>query len=327
MPTPDTGQIVVAVQWLSLDPSQRGWLDDVPSYLPPVQIGEVMRGIGAGTVVASGDPAVPVGTLVTGGLGWQEYALCTSAAENGAAPAENRVSPVRTVPDGMSAPVALNLLGPAGLAAYFGMVEIGRPQPGQTVLVSGAAGAAGATAAQIAKLAGARVVGIAGGERKCQWLTETLGLEAAIDYREGDLEARIRRLAPDGVDVFYDNVGGAVLDAGLAAIAVGGTIVIGGAIAARYPADDRPAPGIRNLPLLMIRSARMQGFTLGSFADRRDEAYAQLTAWSRAGQIVSRQDVLRGSLLDAPAALRRLFTGENFGKQLLSIGDDSPAAG
>jgi hypothetical protein len=312
VPPIDEGEVLVRTELLSLDPSQRGWLDDVPSYVPPVRLGETMRGVGAGTVIESRNPQMPVGTSVLGALGWQELAITRPGAPAGPLA-------LRPVPEGLTPQVALNVTGVTGLAAYFGLLEVGRPKAGDVVVVSGAAGATGATVGQLARIHGARAIGIAGGPEKCAMLVSDLGFAAAIDYRTEDVGERLAHLAPEGINVFYDNVGGAVLDAALANLAHGASVVIGGAIAARYPADDRPPDGIRNVPLLMIRSARMEGFTLGGFAARFATAYVRLAAWTREGRIVTVEDVQEGPLEAAPATLRRLFEGRNRGKQLLRL--------
>jgi NADPH-dependent curcumin reductase CurA len=313
----DDGEVLVRTELLSLDPSQRGWLDDTPSYVPPVALGETMRGMGAGVVIESRDPRMPVGTSVLGGLGWQELAVARPGAPPGPLA-------LRAVPEGLTPQVALNVTGVTGLAAYFGLLEVGRPEAGDVVVVSGAAGATGATVGQLARIHGARAVGIAGGPEKCAKLVSDLGFAAAIDYRNEDVAERLAELAPDGIDIFYDNVGGAVLDAALANLAHGATVVIGGAIAVRYPADDRPPDGIRNLPQLMIRSARMEGFTLGGFAARFPIAYDRLAAWTREGRLRTVEDVHEGPLEAAPATLRRLFEGRNQGKQLLALTPPRP---
>jgi NADPH-dependent curcumin reductase CurA len=312
VPPLDEGEVLVRTEVLSLDPSQRGWLDDVPSYMPPVRLGETMRGLGAGTVIESRNPEMPVSTSVLGALGWQELAIARPGAPAGPLA-------LRPVPEGLTPEVALNVTGVTGLAAYFGLLEVGRPKTGDVVVVSGAAGATGATVGQLARIHGARAIGIAGGPKKCAMLVSRLGFAAAIDYRTEDVAQQLADLVPDGINIFYDNVGGAVLDAALANLAHGATVVIGGAIAARYPADDRPPDGIRNLPLLMIRSARMEGFTLGSFMVRFPVAYDRLAAWTREGRIITIEDIQEGPLEAAPATLRRLFEGRNQGKQLLRL--------
>lgn len=316
MPEPGEGEVVVRVCWLSFDPAQRGWLDDVPSYIPPVQLGEVMRAVGVGQVVAARREGFPVGALVSGTFGWQKYAV----SDGGGA-----ILPLRRVPDGVPPTAVLGILGTTGLTAYFGLLEVGRMRAGDVVLVSGAAGATGSTVGQLAKLKGAaKVIGIAGGPVKCAWLTEVGGYDAAIDYKREDVATRIGELAPDGVNLYYDNVGGAILDAALANLAQAPTVVMGGAISTRFPVDGQGA-GIHNLTTLLVKSGRLQGFILLDFRDRFDEGVEQLGDWLREGRIVAPEDIQRGGLEQAPATLRRLFEGRNLGKQLQQIAE--PTAG
>lgn len=307
-PEPADGEMLVRVELLGFDPAQRGWLGDKPSYVPPVRVGEVMRASGAGTVVASRDARWPVGARVTGLLGWQELALCRGDDER-----------LWRIPDGVAPADALGVLGTTGLTAYFGLLEVGRVQAGDVVLVSAAAGATGSVAGQLAKLHGARAIGIAGGSEKCAWLTRAAGFDAAIDHRSEDVAVRVAELAPDGVDVFYDNVGGRILDAALLHLARGARVVMCGAISTRYSTSDEPPPGIRNLPQLLVTRSRMEGFIVLDFADRHDEARERLAGWLRDGRIVAAHDVRRGGVEAAPATLRRLFEGRNLGKQLLEI--------
>jgi NADPH-dependent curcumin reductase CurA len=312
VPEPGEGEVVVRVCWLSFDPAQRGWLDDVKSYIPPVALGEAMRATGVGQIVASRRAEFPVGALVSGTFGWQEHAVSDGGG---------MILPLRHVPDGVPPTAALGILGTTGLTAYFGLLEVGRMRERDVVLVSGAAGATGSTVGQIAKLKGAaKVIGIAGGPDKCAWLTEVAGFDAAIDYKHEDVARRIGQLAPDGVDLYYDNVGGAILDAALANLAQAPTVVMGGAIATRFPTNGQ-AVGVYNLTTLLVKRGRLQGFILLDFADRFDEGVAQLGAWLREGRILAAEDVQRGGLEQAPATLRRLFEGGNLGKQLLQIAE------
>lgn len=309
--SPGAGEFIVRVCWLSFDPAQRGWLDDIPSYLPPVKLGEVMRANGVGIVVDSRNTDFPAGTLVSGTFGWQEYALL-----NG----QGGVIPTRRVPAGVEPSAALGVLGTTGLTAYFGLLDIGRPKPGDVVVVSAAAGATGSVVGQIARLAGAKVIGIVGGKRKSSWITDVAGFDAAIDHRAEDVGARLAELAPDGINVYYDNVGGKILDAALANLALNATIVLGGAISTRYATDGNP-PGVHNLYALLVKNARMEGFVALKYADRFEEGLQQLAEWLRCGKIVAAEDIQRGGLDQAPATLRRLFEGKNLGKQLLQISD------
>jgi len=312
IPEPADGQFVAKVCWLSFDPAQRGWMNDVPSYIPPVQIGEPMRAWGVGEVVASRNDRFPVGTLVSGRMGWQEYALLDGTPQFG----------ISIVPPGVPPTAALGVFGTTGLTAYFGLLDVGRPKEGDLVLVSGAAGATGSIVGQIAKIHGAMAVGIAGGPQKCDWLLDEAGFDAVIDYKSENVAARIRELAPAGVNVFFDNVGGPILDAGLANIAQGGTVVLCGGISSGYSIDEKPE-GIHNTYMLTVKSARMEGFIVLNYVERFGEAVKALAGWAQEGKLVWAEDVQEGGIEDAPATLRRLFEGKNLGKQLLQIAEPS----
>jgi NADPH-dependent curcumin reductase CurA len=302
IPTPGDGQVLVRTRWLAFEPAMRGWMEDRPNYIPPVAIGEVMRGMTVGEVVESRLEGYAAGDLVTGMTGWQEWAV----ADRG----------VRKLPEDTDPTLALSVLGLTGITAYFGLLDIGQPKPGEVVVVSGAAGATGSVAGQIAKLEGCRVVGIAGGGEKCAWLTEKAHFDAAIDYKNEDVGARLSELCPDGVDVFFDNVGGEILDAVLARIARGARIAICGSIS-RYSLDE-PPPGPRHYFNLTAQRGRMEGFVVMDFFPRYDEAAANLLKWVNDGSIVWEADVQKG-FENAPQTLRRLYTGANFGKQLLEL--------
>ena len=301
------GEYLVRNLYISFDPAMRGWMEDRPSYMPPVQIGEVMRAGTVGQIAKSRHPDFAVGDLVQGLFGWQEYAVGGQGLAQG--------SPV---PAGTPLTWPLGVCGITGLTAYFGLLELGRPQPGETVLVSGAAGATGSVAAQIANLKGCRVVGIAGGPAKCALLTDELGLDAAIDYKEQDVEARIAETCPEGVNVFFDNVGGPILDAALGQIAQRARVVLCGGISAYN--EKEPPPGPRNLMNLITRRGRMEGFIVIDFFARFPEAAAELAGWVSSGQIRHYEDVQEG-IENALQTFLRLFRGENTGKQLLHIGD------
>jgi NADPH-dependent curcumin reductase CurA len=307
VPALEDGEVLVRNLYMSFDPAMRGWMEDRPSYLPPVQIGEVMRAGGAGRVVESRNPSLPEGALVQGLFGWQEYAV--------AGPGLNQASPV---PEGATLPQTLGVLGTTGLTAYFGLLDLGEPKQGGTVLVSGAAGATGSVAGQIAKLKGCRVVGIAGGAEKCGWLTSELGFDAAIDYKSENLGQRIAALCPDGLDVFFDNVGGATLEVALANLALRARVVLCGGISGYN--EDEPPPGPRNLMNLILRRARMEGFIVIDYAPRFREAVKELMGWVAAGQIRHQEDIQEG-IENAPRTFQRLFLGENRGKQLLKLAD------
>jgi NADPH-dependent curcumin reductase CurA len=306
-PDPGEGQLGVKLEYLSLDPAMRGWMNAGRSYAPPVGIGEVMRAGGLGRVVESRHPDYAVDDLVSGMFGVQRYAVVDG---RGVRRADTSLAP---------APVHLGALGMTGLTAYFGLLEIGRPEPGQTVVVSGAAGAVGSVAGQIARIKGCRTVGIAGGPDKCDWLVGELGFDAAIDYKAGDLRAELRRHAPDGVDVYFDNVGGDTLDEVLRRLARGARVVICGAIS-QYNAEQAPR-GPANYMQLLVERASMTGFLVFDFAPRYDEAIAQLADWLHTGQLRSREDVVRGSLEQFPDVFLRLFHGENTGKLILELSD------
>lgn len=301
------GQFLVRNLYLSCDPTQRGWMER-DTYVPAVPIGEVMRSAAAGRVVASKHPGFREGDLVSGAFGWQDY----SVSDGGG------LFPVMTLPADVPIETGLSLFGITGLTAYFGMIDIGNPQSGESVLVSGAAGSTGSLAAQIAKIRGARVVGIAGGPRKCRWLTEELKIDGAIDYRSENVRQRIADLLPGGCDVYFDNVGGSILDAALANLARSARVVLCGAIS--IYSDVENAPGIRNYTNLIIRRGTMRGFLVFDYAARIPEAIENLGRWAREGTLRNEVDVVDG-LENAPDALRRLFTGENLGKQLVRIAD------
>jgi NADPH-dependent curcumin reductase len=306
-PEPADGEVLVALEYLSLDPAMRGWMNEARSYAPPVGIGEVMRAGGIGRVIDSRHPEYAVGELVFGGFGVQRYAVSDG---RGVTRVDTSLAPP---------PVHLGVLGPTGLTAYFGLLDIGRPEPGQTVVVSGAAGAVGSTAGQIARIKGCRTIGIAGGSEKCAWLTEELGFDAAIDYKGGDVRAGLREHAPDGIDVYFDNVGGQILDDALRRLARGARVVLCGAIAS-YNAEH-PPPGPANYMQLLVARASMTGFLVFDYAERYPEAVAQLAQWLQAGELRSREDVVRGGIDRFPEVLLRLFRGENTGKLILQLDD------
>ncbi len=310
LPQPDlaAGQVLLKTLMLGFDPAMRGWLNDVRSYLPPVAIGEPMRASGVGQVVQSENPDLPVGTLVQGLLNWQEYAI--------AGPGDT--VPPRPLPEGVSPAMALSVFGTTSLTAYFGLLDVGQPRAGETVLVSGAAGATGSVVAQIARIKGCRVVGIAGGEEKCNWLREACRVDGVIDYKSGDLNAGIAELCPDGVDVFFDNVGGETLEAAINHMNDHGRIALCGAIS-QYN-EAAPSPGPSNLMILVARRIRMQGFIVLDYLDRAEEAFGDLAQWVMNGEIAWREDIQEG-FENIPATLQRLFDGRNQGKQLLWLAD------
>jgi NADPH-dependent curcumin reductase CurA len=307
-PRPGDGEALVRVLYLSFDPTQRGWMEDRPSYMPPVAIGEPMRATGIGQVVESRSPDWKVGDFAQGLFGWQDYAVLRPGSPLGGT----------KLPPGVPLTWPLGVLGITGLTAYFGMLDLGQPKAGQTVVVSGAAGATGSVAGQIAKMVGCRVVGIAGGPEKCRWLTEKAGFDAAIDYKSEKVAARLRELCPRGIDVYFDNVGGEILDAALENLALRARVVLCGGISAYN--ETTPPPGPRNLMALVIQRARMEGFIVIDYLPRFAEGSAKLAEWVAAGKIVHAEDVQQG-LENAPKTLLRLFTGKNLGKQILKVTD------
>jgi NADPH-dependent curcumin reductase CurA len=304
VPEPGEGEALVKVLYVSLDPAMRGWMSQGRSYIPPVGIGEVMRAFAAGEVVASNDPQLAPGDRVTGLLGVQEYAVASASA---LFKADTELAPL---------PVHLSTLGMPGMTAYFGLLDIGRPEPGHTVVVSGAGGAVGGLVGQIAKLKGARAIGIAGGAEKCRHVVEELGFDAAIDYKSEDVGAALGSHCPEGIDVYFDNVGGDILDAALAHLARNARVVVCGAIS-QYNATDGIA-GPANYLSLLVNHASMTGFVVTDYLPRYREGAQELAAWLAAGKVVSREDVAEG--LDSfPDALLGLFKGENTGKLVLAL--------
>jgi hypothetical protein len=300
------GEVLVRVLWLGFDPTQRGWLNDVESYMPPIQIGEVMKASAVGQVVESRNPRFGSGDIVQGLLGWTEYQVSDGRG-------------LTAVPAGVPPQTYLGIYGTTGLTAYFGMIDIGEPKAGEMVVVSGAAGATGSVAGQLAKARGARVVGIAGGAQKCAWLTEEAGFDAAVDYKAGDVAAQLKAVGVGGVDVYFDNVGGPLLDLMLARINRFARVVLCGGISSGYtPGAENYAP--KNYFNLILRSAKMHGFLLLDFAPRFEEARAELRALVDRGALRYTEDIQEG-LEQAPATLARLFEGKNLGKQLLKVAD------
>ena len=301
------GQVLVRNQVFSFDPTQRNWMVDRPSYLPPVALGEVMRAGTVGEVVESQHPEFSVGDLVQTTGGWQDFAVV--------APGQGPMG-LTKLPEGVSPELMLSVLGITGLTAYFGMLELGEPKARETVLVSGAAGATGSVAGQIARIKGCRVVGIAGGSRKCDWLKEQVGFDEVIDFKSEDVAQRIAETCPEKWDVFFDNVGGAILEAALNHLNLYSRTVLCGGIA-NYNAID-PVPGPNNLMNLVTNRGRMQGFIILDYLPRALEAVEALLGWVGAGELAYEVDVQQG-FENIPKTLQRLYTGENFGKQLLRL--------
>jgi NADPH-dependent curcumin reductase CurA len=306
VPEPGDGQFVVEVSHLSLDPAMRGWMNEGKSYIRPVAIGEVMRAGGAGKVTASRHPKFAVGDTVTGGFGVQQYALSDG---KGVVKVDARRVPL---------PVYLGTLGMPGMTAYFGLLEVGKPKEGETVVVSGAAGAVGMVVGQIARIMGCRVVGIAGGPEKCRYLTSELGFDAAIDYRHQDVKAALKEHCPKGIDVYFDNVGGEILDACLARLAMHARIVICGAISQYNSTGAMKGPA--NYMSLLVNRASMTGMVVFDYAERYAEAAREMAGWIAAGRLKTKEDVVEGGIDAFPETLLRLFRGENFGKLVLKVG-------
>jgi NADPH-dependent curcumin reductase CurA len=302
---PGEGEVLVKTLYLSLDPAMRGWMNEGRSYIPPVGIGEVMRALAAGEVVASNHSGFAPGDHVTGLLGVQEYAIASGDAL------------MKVDTDLAPLPVYLSTLGMPGMTAYFGLLDIGRPAAGETVVVSGAAGAVGGLVGQIAKLKGARAIGIAGGEDKCRHIVDELGFDAAIDYKAGDLDAALGEHCPDGIDVYFDNVGGEILDAALARLGRNARVVICGAIS-QYNASAA-VKGPSNYMSLLVNHASMTGFVFSDYLDRLGEGAQDMAGWLAAGDLKSREDVAEG-FDNFPETLLRLFEGANTGKLVLAVG-------
>ena len=311
-PEPADGEALLRVTYVGMDAAVRTWLNDQPGYLPPVQLGDVIRAAGIGEVVASRCEAYAVGDVVTTLSGFQEYAIIRddlfSTPVPGPGPEVDQLA-------------VMSVYGPTGATAYFGMTDVGRPQPGETVVVSAAAGATGSIAGQIAKIAGARVVGIAGGPAKCKAVVEDFGFDACIDYREGNLSKALKQHCPQGVDLYFDNVGGPILDAVLGRLAHNARVVLCGVISS-YLTGEHPGPA--NYVNILAKTATMQGFNALNDWGRFEEAFAALGKWESEGLLVHRETIWEGieSCVDA---LNGLFTGANVGKMLVKIGEPTLA--
>jgi len=303
---PGEGEVLVKLIYISLDPAMRGWMNEGKSYIAPVAIGEVMRAGGAGRVIASKNPKFAVGDYVYGGFGVQEYALSDGKSLT---KVDTKLAPL---------PIYLGTLGMPGMTAYFGLLDIGQPKSGETVVVSGAAGAVGQVVGQIAKIKGCRVIGIAGGPEKCRYVLNDLGFDAAIDYKSEDVKKSLGKHCPKGVDVYFDNVGGDILDAVLTQLARGARIVICGAIS-QYN-NTGPIKGPSNYLSLLVNRASMKGMVVYDYADRYAEAAREMAGWLLAGKLKSREDVVAG--LDTfPETLLKLFKGENTGKLMIKVAE------
>jgi NADPH-dependent curcumin reductase CurA len=298
------GELLVKILYISLDPAMRGWMNEGKSYVPPVGIGEVMRALALGRVFAAKNASFAVGDHVYGLLGVQEFAITDGSAITKVDP---RIAPL---------PVYLSVLGMPGMTAYFALLEVGKPQPGQTVVVSGAAGAVGSVVGQIAKIKNCRAVGIAGGAKKCSYVVNELGFDAAIDYKAEDLAKSLQGYCPRGIDVYFDNVGGDTLNIALAQLARSARVVICGAIS-QYN-NTTPIKGPSNYLSLLINRASMTGFLVSDYAARYLEAAREMAGWMAQGKLKSREDIVEG-LETFPETLLKLFTGENFGKLMIKV--------
>jgi NADPH-dependent curcumin reductase len=305
VPEPKDGELLVKVQYISLDPAMRGWMNDAKSYIRPVAIGEVMRAGAGGEVVASRHPKLKVGDIVTGSFGVQEYAISDGKGVN---KVDTRL---------VKLPTYLGTLGMPGMTAYFGLLDIGKPQSGQTVVVSGAGGAVGSVVGQIAKIKGCRAIGIAGGADKCKLVTGEFGLDAAIDYKHEDVKAALKVHCPDGIDVYFDNVGGDILDAALACLARNARVVICGAIS-QYNATQ-PIKGPANYLSLLVNRASMTGMVVFDYAERYGEGAREMAGWIATGKLKAKEDVVPGGIAAFHETLLKLFKGENTGKLVLAV--------
>jgi NADPH-dependent curcumin reductase CurA len=313
VPEPGDGQFLVRAVYLSLDPYMRGRMSQARSYVPPVALGDVMEGGVVGEVVRSSHPGFSVGDVVEGRFGWQEFAV---SAGKGVRKIDPTAAPIST---------ALGVLGMPGLTAYFGLLEVGQPKAGETVVVSAASGAVGGLVGQIAKLKGCRAVGLAGSEAKVDYITRELGYDAGINYRTAsDLDAALQATCPGGVDVYFDNVGGRITEAVTRHVNPFARIAVCGLISQYNLTEPELAP--RNERFVLVSRVRIQGFIVFDFAARYREGLAQLGAWVRDGQLKYREDIVDG-LEQAPAALIGLLQGRNFGKMLVRVGPDPASAG
>jgi NADPH-dependent curcumin reductase len=314
VPEPQDGGVLVQVLCISLDPAMRGWMNEGKSYIPPVGIGEVMRAGGIGKVIASKNPSFAVGDVVNVGTGVQEYVLITQEQikRSGMFKIDLRAG---------SMTQWLNVLGMPGMTGYFGLMDIGQPKQGETLVVSGAAGAVGQTVGQLAKLKGCRVVGIAGGPTKCEWVVKELGFDACIDYKAGPNAVKdgLKQHCPNGVDIYFDNVGGEILDTVLTRINKKARIIICGAIS-QYNATSA-VQGPKNYLSLLVNRARMEGMVVFDYADRYPTAITEMAGYLKAGTMKSKEDVVDG-LNTFPETLLKLFKGENFGKLVLRVAEE-----
>ena len=309
---PEAGGVLVKTLALSLDPAMRGWMNEGKSYIAPVGIGEVMRAGGVGVVIASRNPSFAAGDRVSASLGVQEYCLIPEARlkASGIFKIDLRAGSITQW---------LNVLGMPGMTGYFGLMDVGQPKAGETVVVSGAAGAVGQTVGQIAKIKGCRAVGIAGGSAKCEWVVREFGFDACIDYKAGNVKDGLKAHCPKGVDIYFDNVGGEILDTVLTRLNMKARIIICGAIS-QYN-NTTPVKGPANYLSLLVNRARMEGIVVFDYAARFPAAVAEMATYLKDGRMKSREDTVRG-IENFPDALLKLFNGENFGKLVLEVATD-----
>lgn len=304
IPVPEDGQFVIENHYISLDPAMRGWMNDSKSYIPPIQIGEVMRAGSVGQVMESKNPNFKKGDFVTGWGGVQQYTLCDGKGYHKVDP---KIAPL---------PLYISTLGMPGMTAYFGILDVGKIKEGENVLVSGAAGAVGAIVGQIAKIKGCKVIGIAGGQDKCDYLINELGFDGAIDYKTENVKKQIHTLCPDGIDVYFDNVGGDILDAGLACIRRNARIVICGAIS-QYN-NTTAVKGPSNYLSLLVNRATMQGMVVMDYTKDYQKAAVEMGGWIAQGKLKSKEDIYNG-IENFYDTYQRLFTGEKLGKLILKV--------
>jgi NADPH-dependent curcumin reductase CurA len=306
-PVCGANEALIKVGVVSIDPTIRTWMNDAPGYMAPIKLGDVVRSGGVGEVVQSMRDDYQVGDIVYGMTGWQEWVVASDANK------------FQVIPTGLGLdiPVVMGALGTTGLTAYFGLLDVGQFKSGDVVVVSGAGGATGSVVGQLAKARGAKkVVGIAGGAQKCAEIVEEYGFDECLDYREENLSRRLRTACPNGIDVYFDNVGGEILDAALANIAMHGRIVVCGAIS-QYNAMEKPK-GVANTPMLIMQRARMEGFLIFDFAARFLEAQMELATMIQNGTLVHHEHLIEG-LENASVALNLLFSGANHGKTLVVV--------
>jgi len=309
MPVAGEGEVVIRNLYISLDPAIRGWMSDEPNYIEPIPVGTKVLAGGIGRVVQSGSPDFQVGDIAMGMFGWEDYTLC---------PAEAATKIEDT--HGLPLTTFLSILGATGLTSYFGLLDVGKPRPGEVLLVSGAAGAVGSVVGQIGKIKGCRVVGIAGGEDKCRWLLDECGFDDVIDYKScGDLTAAIAEKCPDGLDIYWDNIGGDMLDAALMNLAEHARIILCGWISTYNDEEKRPGP--KNLWQLLVKSARLEGFVVKSYIPQFPEGIAAMGQWLAEGKLVYKEHVVDG-LENALDAFHMLFDGRNTGRLMVKIADD-----